>query len=286
MSGAVIAGERRAQIDDLVRKWNVAVDEIRETESSFLAFGVCRRQPVVLKVIKRDGDEWHSGEVLDAFGGSGVVRVFEHIPGALLLERATPGRSLVRMAIDVSDQDATAILARVMQQMSARTAPKRCATVQQWAQSFERYAASGDGQIASDLVEDGRRVYAQLAGSQGPLRLLHGDLHHDNVLSDSRRGWLAIDPKGVVGEAEYEVGASIRNPTEAPDLFTSPRTIERRLEYFARTLNLDLDRILRWAFAQAVLSAIWSVEDGDAVAPTDARTRLAKSIRGMLAASL
>jgi streptomycin 6-kinase len=41
------------------------------------------------------------------------------------------------------------------------------------------------------------------------------DLHHYNVLSDSGRGWLAIDPKGLVGEVEYEVGAAIRNPIDA-----------------------------------------------------------------------
>jgi streptomycin 6-kinase len=281
----VIASERRTRIDDLVRTWKLTVDEIVETDSSFLAFGIRGRQPVVLKVVKHDGDEWHAGDVLDAFCGHGVVRVFEHVPGAMLLERATPGRSLARMAIDGSDDDATAVLASVMQQMSARTVPARCATVQQWGKSFERYVTSRDRQIASDLVEDGQRAYARLAGSQGRLRLLHGDLHHDNVLSDSRRGWLAIDPKGVIGEAEYEVGAAIRNPSEDPDLFTAPRTIERRLEYFARILNLNLDRALRWAFAQAVLSAIWSVEDGGAVAPTDSSIRLAKIIRGMLTAS-
>jgi streptomycin 6-kinase len=212
--------------------------------------------------------------------------VYEHVPGAMLLERATPGESLVRMTIDGKDEDATAILADVMQQTSGRTPPKRCATVEHWATGFERYAADGDRQIASDLVEDGHRVYAQLAASQGARGLLHGDLHHYNVLSDARRGWLAIDPKGVIGEAEYEVGAAIRNPIEAPDFFTSRRIVERRLEYFARTLDLDLDRALRWAFAQAVLSAVWSVEDGFAVEPTHSSIRLANTIRGMLAASL
>lgn len=60
----------------------------------------------------------------------------------------------------------------------------------------------------------------KLAASQDETTLLHGDLHHYNVLSDVRRGWLAIDPKGVIGEVEYEAGAIFRNPNEMPDLFT------------------------------------------------------------------
>src|SRR5207244_1723119 len=83
-----------------------------------------------------------------------------------------------------------------------------------------------------EAFEQGRRVYSDLCGSQRHRQLLHGDLHHYNVLFDARRGWLAIDPKGVVGELEYEVGAALRNPYEAPELFLEPSTIERRVEQF------------------------------------------------------
>jgi streptomycin 6-kinase len=92
--------------------------------------------------------------------------------------------------------------------------------------------------------------------------LLHGDLQHYNVLFDNARGWVAIDPKGVVGELEYEIGAILRNPVEQPEIFADPRVIKRRLETLTSHLQLDYSRALRWSFAQAVLSAIWSVEDG------------------------
>lgn len=114
-------------------------------------------------------------------------------------------------------------------------------------------------------------------------RLLHGDLQHYNVLFDSDCGWLAIDPKGVVGEVEYEVGAVLRNPFERPELFLSRPTIERRLEQFTTRLDLDYQRALAWGFAQAVLSAIWEIEDGFAVDTTNPALRLAEVIRPMLA---
>jgi len=137
--------------------------------------------------------------------------------------------------------------------------------------------------IPRDLVESASRCYARLANSQRQVRLLHGDLHHGNVLSDSRRGWLAIDPKGVVGEIEFEIGAVLRNPVERPDLFVSEETIENRCGVLVRRLNLDRERLLQWAFAQAVLSAIWSVEDGSVVDMKSPALSLATIIGRILA---
>ncbi len=269
---------------DRARKWCVDVEHTFETESSVVAFGSRDNQPVVLKVLKQPGDEWRSGEILEAFDGHGVVRVYEYSEGAVLLERLSPGNSLASMALSGRDEEATDILADVIERMSAREPPTACATVQDWAKGFERYSATADDQIPRPLVAEGRRRYSELCASQSRPRLLHGDLHHDNVLFDSGRGWLAIDPKGVIGETEYEIGAVLRNPIEKPDLLASPRTVERRLEHFARRLNLDFKRALAWGFAQAVLSAIWSVEDGFGVDASHPFMRLAHVIRPMLEA--
>jgi streptomycin 6-kinase len=78
---------------------------------------------------------------------------------------------------------------------------------------------------------------------------------------DAQRGWLAIDPKGVIGETAYEVGAALRNPCERPTVFAATATIERRVALFAGILGLDPKRVLGWAFAQAIPAAIWEVED-------------------------
>ncbi len=253
-----------------------------ETESSWIAFGSRDGQPVVLKVLKKPGDEWRAGEILDAFDGNGVVRVYEYIDGAMLLERLSPGNSLARLALDGRDEEATSILADVIERMSARKPVKGCATAEQWAVGFQRYSATGDEQIPGYLVEEAHQLYSELCASQRSPRLLHGDLHHYNVLFDAQRGWLAIDPKGVIAELEFELGAILRNPYERPDLFASPATVEKRLNHFARLLPLDCARALAWAFAQAVLSAIWLIEDGFAVDAGTPSLRLANTIRPMV----
>ena len=272
----------RHRLHQCARDWHVVVDESFETASSLIAYGRQGARPVVLKVKKRQGDEWHAGRVTSAFEGRGVVRVYEHTDGAMLLERLSPGHSLVDLALSGPDEEAMAILADVIRAMSPPRSTAACPTAEDWGKSFARYAATGDGRIPDSLVSHASETYAALCKSQASTRLLHGNLQHSNVLVDRRRGWVAIDSKGVVGEIEYEVGAALRNPHEAPALFADPATIERRVRRLTAELKLNRARVLGWAFAQAVLSAIWDIEDGSTVDSTHPSLWLAEAIRPML----
>jgi streptomycin 6-kinase len=276
-------GQLQERVNERVREWGLLVEDSLETQSSFIVFGKRANRPVVLKVLRQPGDEWRSGEVLNAFNGMGVVRVLEYVGGAVLLERLSPGTSLMGLALSGRDEEATEILIEVIQRMCrASQILEGFVTVEDWGKGFQRYLESGDNQVPESLVVQGRELYTKLCASQRRRRLLHGDLQHYNVLFDTNRGWLAIDPKGVVGEIEYEVGASLRNPHENPAVFASPDAVERRLKRFEAGLKLDRERALGWGFAQAVLSAIWSVEDGFAVDAKNPSIILANAIRGML----
>ena len=276
-----MTGDPHQRLSGLVKAWGLTIEETLETKTSVLGFGWRHLQPVVLKVVRNPGDEWRSGEITRAFNGRGVASVLEMDEGAVLLERILPGNSLVPLVLGGRDDDATEILAGVIQEMADTEAPALCTTVETWGNGFDKYLRSPDVAVPRDLVEEARDTYQHLGSSQRNRRLLHGDLHHENILFDDARGWLAIDPKGVLGEIEYEVGAALRNPVDYPK-FLSPDVIKRRIEIFGQTLNLDIDRVAQWAFAQAVLSAVWSWEDGDSV---DSRMRvlqLARKIRDNL----
>jgi len=279
-----MSGNRlKERVEERIRDWGVILHNTLETQSSFIAFGKRGNQPVVLKVLRQPGDEWRCGEVLDAFDGKGVAQVYEYVEGAVLLERLSPGTPLADIALAGRDDEATEILAEVIQRMpNPRESSNAFVTVQDWGKGFDRYLASGDNQVPKSLVERGQRLYLELCASQRGVRLLHGDLQHYNILFDSDRGWLAIDPKGVVGEVEYEIGPSLRNPYENPDLFASPKRIERRLMRFEAELKLDANRVLAWGFAQAVLSAIWAVEDGFTVDARNPSIMLANTIQSVM----
>ena len=262
--------------------WNVTIDETRETTTSLLGFGVRAGQPVVLKISKQDGDEASSGAVLNAFDGNGAARVYEYEKGAALLERVEPGEQLTEVVKRGDDDEATRILANVISKLAHHTAPSVCPTVADWGRGFDRYLDSGDRQIPLDLIHEARRLHHDLESTQSTTMLLHGDLQHYNVLFDKRRGWVAIDPKGVVGELEYEVGALLRNPMELPSLFANTATIRRRLEILTTFLPLNYSRTVKWSYAQSVLSALWDIEDGYPLKPVNPSLLLAHALRPML----
>ena len=111
------------------------------------------------------------------------------------------------------------------------------------------------------LVEKAESLFADLLATEGPPLLLHGDLHHENILASERDPWLAIDPKGVVGEAAYETAALLHNPVEALHGPDPKSLLERRLDVLAEELGLERARVRAWGLAQAVLAAYWTLED-------------------------
>jgi streptomycin 6-kinase len=203
--------------------------------------------------------------VLRTWDGRGAVRLLEadEDAGVLVLERAEPGASLW----ELTDERATVVAADVMRRLWRAADPAvELPTVVEWGRGFARHRAAhggGSGPLPAALFAAAERRFAQLCATAGEPVLLHGDLHQGNVLSAAREpGWLAIDPKGVVGEPAYEPGAFLRNPIDGPAPFADPAaTVRRRLDLLAGALRLDRVRLRDWAFAQAMLSAVWSLED-------------------------
>ncbi len=90
---------------------------------------------------------------------------------------------------------------------------------------------------------------------------MHGDFHHYNILS-SERGWLIIDPKGVIGPAGYEVGPLLINPWgELINRSDIQKITKRRIDILHEHLGFERERIREWGLAHAVLSALWGIED-------------------------
>jgi streptomycin 6-kinase len=273
---AAVASELNGRIVSCVRAWGVSIERTIPTDTSLIVHGRRGDRPVVLKVVKEPGDEWLCGEIAAKFGGRGVVQVYEHMAGAALFEKLDPGEPLAALTLAGRDDEATDILAMLLGRMAPGDPPEGCATVEQWGEGFVRYLSSGDERIPHTLLEPAHRIFRDLCRTERNPALLHGDLHHYNVLSDRARGWCAIDVKGVVGELEYELGAALRNPIDRPDLFASLEIVERRLDHFGLALGIDTSRARGWCFAQAVLAAIWSVEDGGGDAERDAALTLAR----------
>ena len=246
-----------------VRDWDVKIDDIRTTESSQLGFGTRDGRAVVLKVIRKEnGEEWNCGDVLEAFRGEGMIRPIQYTAGAVLLPRLQPGQELVPLCLDGRDDEATEIIASLIARMSF--APRLLdgvSAVDRLLPEFAQFREGAAGFIPTSYVDRAEALFSQLCATQRNARLLHGDLHHYNVLSDDAAGWVVIDPWGVIGEVEFEIGAALRNPIDAPHLVSDRLMIERRLKIYDNRLNINADRALKWAFAMTVLAILWPSDE-------------------------
>jgi streptomycin 6-kinase len=222
-------------------------------------------QAVVVKVHAPTNEFPLEMEALRLFDGHGAACLLDYAidDRVLLLERLLPGTAL----LEIEDDDrATSYAAGVMRQLW-RPVPANhpFPSVADWGRGFQRlrqHYAGGNGPFPAALLTEAESLYAEMTASMAEPVLLHSDLHHENILAAEREPWLAIDPKGLVGEPAYETGALLRN--RHPDMHDLPRArsiLARRIDILAEELGLSRTRIRNWAIAQAVLSLWWQVED-------------------------
>ena len=248
-------------------RWNLTLGATIEPLSYNFVTGAWRTDgtPVILKAGTPTGEFAAEAEALRLFAGHGAARLLEidDENQVMLLERCLPGASLHTVA---DDEEATTIAASVMRRLWRPVpASHPFPTVADWGRGFARmrtHFGGGSGPFPAALTAQAERLFAELEVSMAASVLLHGDLHHDNILSAEREPWLAIDPKGLVGEPAYETGSLLRNrlpePLNIPD---ARHVLVRRVDLLSEALGLERERVRGWAIAQAVLSAWWSMED-------------------------
>jgi streptomycin 6-kinase len=204
-------------------------------------------------------EERAGGTVLAWWKGEGAVAVRRAEGDVQLLERADGPRDLAAMARSgpAGDDEATRILCRTGLRLHAAGTPPRPAglfPLRRWFRDLvdERH---DDG-----LLADAREIALDLLAHPAGDVVLHGDLHHGNVLDGGERGWVAIDPKPLHGDPGFDVANLLCNPDAAVAL--APRRLERAVGVVASETGMTEDRILRWALAWGALSAVWAEADG------------------------
>ena len=219
---------------------------------------------VVLKINLPTKEPLYESKALRIFNGKGSIQLLKEDikDSVMLLERAVPGERLS----DKISEDQVTIFADVVKKLHVQTAPDLSGfpTLNFWAKDFASYRdkfSLSSGPIPQKLFEKAEAIFTQYPKDNKQKVLLHGDLHAMNILS-SQRGWLAIDPKGIVGEKEFETGVFLRNPYgEFPHETNYKKFIVNRIVLCAELTGFDKKRITHWAFATAVNAMIWFLED-------------------------
>jgi streptomycin 6-kinase len=257
-----------AALPDLIheasRQWSLTnVQPVPNLSYNFVAFALSGTRDVVLKIGVPNRELTSEINALRAFNGKGAVRLLEadEKRAMFLLERLRPGEMLATLT---DDDQATHIAADVMLNLW-QPAPTEGAFIKlsDWFKGFKKlrcHSKGGTGPFEKGLVERAEHSAANFFNENYIPMLIHGDLHHYNILS-SDRGWLAIDPKGVIGPAAYEVGPLLMNPLGFLNRSDAIQITKRRMSILSERLGLERERIREWGIAHAVLSAWWDLED-------------------------
>lgn len=211
--------------------------------------------PAMLKVARNEEERRGAG-LMSWWDGNGAARVLAHDGDAILLERAKGRRSLATMAREGKDDEASRIICGVAMTLHTHrgSPPADLVPLSEWYAELSRVAGTNTG-----IFTQAASTAAELLASAQEQCVLHGDLHHGNVLDFGARGWLAIDPKGLIGERRFDFANIFCNPDF--EIATSPGRMNRQINVVAEAARLDPARLLRWVFAYAALSAAWTIGD-------------------------
>lgn len=257
-----------ALLDEAARRWDLTLGEPFLLSYNYVC--AARRRdgtPAVLKLGVPDPELAREMAALRLYDGQGACRLYESDParGMLLEERLFPGTMLHEAGLD--DETQTAIAADVMKRIWRPAPPGQpFITLKGWFDELDGLRPAfggGTGPFPRKLVEAVESLLPGLLPGPGEPVVLHGDCHHYNIL-ESERGWLVIDPKGVVGPRGYEVGPLMLNPWgDFARVPGAARLTTRRLEVLSERLGIERGELHAWAVCHSLLSAWWDLaEDG------------------------
>jgi streptomycin 6-kinase len=256
-----------------LRAWHLSDPRrLVETPTSHLYTVTCGRVTAVLKLLTEYGWEERRGALaLCHFDGHGAVRIYRSDERAQLLEYAA-GDELVSLVERGDDEEATRIIAGVLEQLhGVRNSEPGVGLLplKDWFRELFKKAESERALGVDSIYVHGADVAARLLADPLDVCVLHGDIHHRNIRQSSR-GWLAFDPKGLVGERTYDCANTLCNPFRGQprydELVHDGKRLLTAAGILADSLAVDLERVLQFTFVYACLSASWAlaIHDDDA----------------------
>ncbi len=253
------------KLSDYLSEWALSSPQLlAQTMTSQIYTVVHEGETAVLKLLaSAEVDEQRGALALRYFDGHGAVRLLRSDEGAQLMEYA-PGAALVTLVEEGKDEEATRILAGVIKQLHSvpqDTPTDGMVRLERWFAAL--FAKAEDDRLTGVESIYGRAavVAARLLADPQDVRVLHGDIHHYNI-KQSARGWLAFDPKGLVGERTYDCANALCNPV-MPELVHNESRLLKNANMLAEALALDPERVLAFTYAYACLNASWWVQMND-----------------------
>jgi len=248
--------EAEKLINRYIHLWNLIPDgELFSTNSSVLQPVMYKGEKSILK-IPFVSEEKTGNKLMAQWNGSGAAKVFKWDENAILMERITGDYSLIDMLYNGQDDDATEIICGIAYLLhhNKQEAFPELIPLDRWFKDLFSSAVKYGG-----VITDCANLASELLSNQKDIAILHGDLHHMNVLHSSDRGWLAIDPKGLVGERTFDYVNIVCNPNK--EIALAEGRMIRQIEVISNYTGINCRHLLKWTAAWAGLSAVWFLDN-------------------------
>jgi streptomycin 6-kinase len=246
--------------------WNLADPQpLATTASSHVYTVIFEGTRVVLKLLTEIGAEEQEGaKALRYFNGHGAAYLLHADEHAQLIEYIE-GDNLVGMVQNGADDEATAIIGDLLNQLHQikdELIPEMT-TLKRWFRSLFLKAALDKSEGINSVYTRAAPLAEELINQNREIRVLHGDIHHENIRLHPQRGWLAFDPKGLVGERTFDAANTLCNPMNMPNVVENEARILRTTDILADKMGIEQSRVLAFVYIYACLSASWYVEGGE-----------------------
>ncbi len=252
-------------LEDCRSRWNLELGPaMQEIKANYVGYAT---MPDGRQVVIKAGIARHiqpEAEALRIYDGHGINQIIDHDAelNTMLLERFRPGTMLVELG-DTCEK--AQIAGRIMKQLQ-QVPPPAPDTFPHIGARFEKsmHVATqcSDLERARPYLDELARMEPMMrALAREPQLLLHGDLHHYNILLDDKRSWTAIDPKGVIGPSCLDAGAYVGNASMAPTVEEKRALVVESVRELSRTSDESEERVLAGAFFDCLVWSARALED-------------------------
>jgi streptomycin 6-kinase len=251
------------------QRWNIRISEPFDLSFNYVTrIRFTSGTEGVLKLCFPGKDCASEINTLRIYEGVSMCRLIDSIEerGILLVERLSPGHNLKSISYDPAAVKIAALLMKKMQGQSAMS--NNFQSISDWALGISKlrdHFNGRSGPFPEAIVQRVESLFPKLIATQKRCYILHGDLHHENILLNDGE-WKLIDPKGVIGEIEYEIIPFIINNLP-DDKFEC--VIDTRIQTFQKEVAVDTARVYAWGLCHMLLSGWWNIEDKFGVSERD-----------------
>lgn len=228
----------------IAQEWNLSdLKPVDNLSMNYVVSGKQNLREIILKLSLDSDLIYREKTALIAFLEHGAVPVLAHKDKILLLGKLSPATSL-KTYLPARKAEALKIACKTMQKLHQAPFSK----IIHLPSIEERFSLLDKAwPVPSDSLILARKCRDHIFSNYHERKILHGDLHHDNILKDGD-SWKIIDPHGVVGFSINEAWAFVQD-------------IEDDIPFIAKYFNFKLEDLQKCYFMHSMLSGLWAIED-------------------------